>query len=121
MKRGSFIVDELTELVEEAVLKEFESISERGGMLGAMSSATNAAKSRKSHRTTNSQRRLQDFQNCNAKHTPAMLQRLQCAVIVERIASSPLDIYAAVGNLRVRSPVPASSPATEISSSISSQ
>ena len=34
--QGSFIVDELTELVEEAVLKEFESISERGGVLGAM-------------------------------------------------------------------------------------
>lgn len=34
--QGSFIVDELTDLVEEAVLKEFESISERGGVLGAM-------------------------------------------------------------------------------------
>jgi methylmalonyl-CoA mutase len=34
--QGSFIVDELTELVEEAVLGEFEAISERGGVLGAM-------------------------------------------------------------------------------------
>ena len=34
--QGSFIIDELTELVEEAVLKEFEAISERGGVLGAM-------------------------------------------------------------------------------------
>ena len=34
--QGSFIIDELTELVEEAVLKEFERISERGGVLGAM-------------------------------------------------------------------------------------
>jgi methylmalonyl-CoA mutase len=34
--QGSFIIDELTELVEEAVYKEFESISERGGVLGAM-------------------------------------------------------------------------------------
>ena len=34
--QGSFIIEELTELVEEAVLKEFESISERGGVLGAM-------------------------------------------------------------------------------------
>jgi methylmalonyl-CoA mutase len=34
--QGSFIVDELTELVEEAVLKEFEALSERGGVLGAM-------------------------------------------------------------------------------------
>ncbi len=34
--QGSFIIDELTELVEEAVLKEFEALSERGGVLGAM-------------------------------------------------------------------------------------
>ena len=34
--QGSFIVDELTDLVEEAVLKEFEAISRRGGVLGAM-------------------------------------------------------------------------------------
>jgi len=34
--QGSFIVDQLTDLVEEAVLKEFEAISRRGGVLGAM-------------------------------------------------------------------------------------
>ena len=34
--QGSFIIDELTDLVEEAVLKEFEAITERGGVLGAM-------------------------------------------------------------------------------------
>jgi methylmalonyl-CoA mutase len=34
--QGSFIVDELTDLVEEAVLAEFERLSERGGVLGAM-------------------------------------------------------------------------------------
>ncbi|MBP2369662.1 fused isobutyryl-CoA mutase/GTPase IcmF [Pseudonocardia parietis] len=34
--QGSFVVDELTDLVEEAVLQEFESIAERGGVLGAM-------------------------------------------------------------------------------------
>jgi methylmalonyl-CoA mutase len=34
--QGAFIIDELTDLVEEAVLKEFERISERGGVLGAM-------------------------------------------------------------------------------------
>ncbi len=34
--QGSFIIEELTNLVEEAVLKEFEAISERGGVLGAM-------------------------------------------------------------------------------------
>jgi methylmalonyl-CoA mutase len=36
--QGSFIVDELTDLVEEAVLVEFERITERGGVLGAMES-----------------------------------------------------------------------------------
>ncbi|MDO1445730.1 methylmalonyl-CoA mutase family protein [Rhodocytophaga aerolata] len=34
--QGSFIIEELTDLVEEAVLNEFKSISERGGVLGAM-------------------------------------------------------------------------------------
>jgi len=34
--QGSFVIEELTELVEEAVLLEFERISERGGVLGAM-------------------------------------------------------------------------------------
>ncbi|MCB1193616.1 MAG: methylmalonyl-CoA mutase family protein [Leptospiraceae bacterium] len=34
--QGSFIIEELTDLVEEAVLLEFRRISERGGVLGAM-------------------------------------------------------------------------------------
>ena len=34
--QGSFIIDELTDLVEAAVLKEFDAIAERGGVLGAM-------------------------------------------------------------------------------------
>ena len=34
--QGSFIIEELTDLVEEAVLQEFERISDRGGVLGAM-------------------------------------------------------------------------------------
>ncbi|NVI92861.1 fused isobutyryl-CoA mutase/GTPase IcmF [Actinomadura sp. BRA 177] len=34
--QGSFVIDELTDLVEEAVLAEFDRISERGGVLGAM-------------------------------------------------------------------------------------
>ena len=36
--QGSFIIDKLTDIVEEAVYKEFEAISERGGVLGAMDS-----------------------------------------------------------------------------------
>ena len=37
--QGAFVIDELTDLVEEAVLKEFERLSERGGVLGAMETA----------------------------------------------------------------------------------
>jgi methylmalonyl-CoA mutase len=36
MNQGSFIVDDLTDLVEEAVLALFDQITERGGVLGAM-------------------------------------------------------------------------------------
>jgi methylmalonyl-CoA mutase len=42
--QGSFIIDELTDLVEEAVLCEFERISERGGVLGAMETGYQRAK-----------------------------------------------------------------------------
>jgi methylmalonyl-CoA mutase len=34
--QGSFIIEELTDLLEEAVLKEFDRLTERGGVLGAM-------------------------------------------------------------------------------------
>ena len=34
--QGAFIIDDLTDLVEEAVLSEFDRITERGGVLGAM-------------------------------------------------------------------------------------
>jgi len=34
--QGSFIIEELTDLVEEAVMLEFDRITERGGVLGAM-------------------------------------------------------------------------------------
>ncbi len=34
--QGAFVIDEMTDLVEEAVLKEFEAIAARGGVLGAM-------------------------------------------------------------------------------------
>ena len=34
--QGAFIIEELTDLVEEAVLQEFDRITERGGVLGAM-------------------------------------------------------------------------------------
>lgn len=36
--QGSFIIEELTDLVEEAILREFDRITDRGGVLGAMES-----------------------------------------------------------------------------------
>jgi methylmalonyl-CoA mutase len=42
--QGSFVIDELTELVEEAVLAEFDRLSERGGVLGAMETMYQRAK-----------------------------------------------------------------------------
>jgi len=42
--QGSFVIDELTDLVEEAVLAEFERIAERGGVLGAMETGYQRAK-----------------------------------------------------------------------------
>src|SRR4030095_9560903 len=34
--QGSFLIEEMTDLVEEAVLAEFDRLTERGGVLGAM-------------------------------------------------------------------------------------
>ena len=45
--QGSFIIEELTDLVEEAVLIEFDRITERGGVLGAMETMYQRSKFRK--------------------------------------------------------------------------
>jgi methylmalonyl-CoA mutase len=42
--QGSFIIEELTRLVEEAILAEFDRITERGGVLGAMETGYQRAK-----------------------------------------------------------------------------
>ncbi len=122
--QGAFVIDELTELVEEAVLAEFEKISERGGVLGAMETGYQRGKIqeesmhyemqkhtgeypivgvntfRNPHgdaaptalllaRSTEAEKqsqlkRLADFQARHAKESPAMLRRLQQAVIDNR-------------------------------------
>ncbi|ROZ72705.1 fused isobutyryl-CoA mutase/GTPase IcmF [Ramlibacter sp. WS9] len=122
--QGAFIIEELTELVEEAVLAEFERIAERGGVLGAMETGYQRGRIqdesmhyemlkhtgelpivgvntfRNPHgdqvqdklelaRSTddekqNQLKRLQDFHARNAKQAPAMLKRLQQAVIDNR-------------------------------------
>ncbi|MBX3641720.1 MAG: cobalamin-dependent protein [Rubrivivax sp.] len=119
--QGAFIIDELTELVEEAVLAEFEKIAERGGVLGAMETGYQRGKIqeeslhyemlkhtgeypiigvntfRNPHgdpvptalelaRSTDEEKqsqlkRLQDFHARHAAEAPAMLKRLQSAVI----------------------------------------
>jgi methylmalonyl-CoA mutase len=122
--QGAFVIEELTELLEEAVLAEFERIAERGGVLGAMETGYQRGRiqdeslhyemlkhtgelpivgvntfrnphgdavhdklelARSTEEEKQSQlRRLQDFQARNAKKTPAMLRRLQQAVIENR-------------------------------------
>ncbi len=119
--QGAFIIEELTELVEEAVLSEFERIAERGGVLGAMETGYQRGRIqdesmhyemlkhtgelpivgvntfRNPHgdavqdklelaRSTddekqNQLKRLADFQQRNATSSPAMLKRLQQAVM----------------------------------------
>jgi methylmalonyl-CoA mutase len=119
--QGAFIIDELTELVEEAVLTEFEKIAERGGVLGAMETGYQRGKIqeesmhyemqkhtgeypiigvntfRNPHgdlvpqqielaRSTDDEKqsqlkRLADFHTRHAGESPAMLKRLQQAVI----------------------------------------
>lgn len=122
--QGAFVIDELTELVEEAVLAEFERIAERGGVLGAMETGYQRGRiqdesmhyemlkhtgelpiigvntfrnphgdaipeklelARSTEDEKQSQlRRLRDFHARNAAQAPAMLERLQEAVIANR-------------------------------------
>ncbi len=119
--QGAFIIEELTELVEEAVLTEFEKIADRGGVLGAMETGYQRGKiqdesmhyemlkhtgeypiigvntfrnprgdevleklelARSTEEEKKSQLdRLHDFHAKRAKESPAMLARLQQAVI----------------------------------------
>jgi isobutyryl-CoA mutase len=119
--QGAFVIDELTELVEEAVLAEFEKIADRGGVLGAMETGYQRGKiqeesmhyemlkhtgelpligvntfrnpqgdltpetielARSTEEEKQSQlQRLGDFQARHADAAPAMLKRLQQAVI----------------------------------------
>jgi isobutyryl-CoA mutase len=125
--QGSFAIEALTDLVEEAVLKEFEAISSRGGVLGAMETGYQRGKiqeesllyEHRKHdgsyeivgvntfrnpavdksqepmakleliRSTEEEKRsqltrLRDFQHRNTAEAPAMLQRLQQAVIQDQ-------------------------------------
>jgi methylmalonyl-CoA mutase len=125
--QGAFIIEELTELVEEAVLAEFERIAERGGVLGAMETGYQRGRiqdesmhyemlkhtgelpiigvntfrnphgdavqdklelARSTEEEKQSQlKRLHDFHAAHANESPAMLKRLQQAVIETRTCS----------------------------------
>ena len=118
--QGAFVIEELTELVEERVLAEFEKIAERGGVLGAMETGYQRGKIQEESmhyemlkhtgeypivgvntfrnpneapiesielaRSTDEEKqsqlkRLADFHAAHAADSPAMLARLQAAVI----------------------------------------
>ncbi len=119
--QGAFIIEELTELLEEAVLQEFERIAERGGVLGAMETGYQRGRiqdesmhyemlkhtgelpiigvntfrnphgdavmdklelARSTEEEKQSQlKRLDNFHAVHANQSPAMLKRLQKAVI----------------------------------------
>jgi len=118
--QGAFIIEELTELVEELVLQEFEKIAERGGVLGAMETGYQRGKIQEESmhyemlkhtgeypivgvntfrnpneaplesielaRSTDDEKqgqlkRLADFHAAHAAEAPAMLAKLQAAVI----------------------------------------
>lgn len=119
--QGAFIIEELTELVEEAVLTEFQNIADRGGVLGAMETGYQRGRiqdesmhyemlkhtgelpiigvntfrnphgdavqdklelARSTDEEKQSQlRRLEDFHARHASESPALLKRLQKAVI----------------------------------------
>jgi methylmalonyl-CoA mutase len=119
--QGAFIIEELTELLEEAVLLEFERIAERGGVLGAMETGYQRGRiqdesmhyemlkhtgelpiigvntfrnphgdavldklelARSTDQEKQSQlKRLSEFHVLHANESPAMLKRLQQAVI----------------------------------------
>ncbi|MCK9689085.1 fused isobutyryl-CoA mutase/GTPase IcmF [Scleromatobacter humisilvae] len=118
--QGAFIIEELTELVEELVLQEFEKIAERGGVLGAMETGYQRGKIQEESmhyemlkhtgeypivgvntfrnpneaplesielaRSTDDEKqsqlaRLAEFHAVHAAEAPAMLAKLQSAVI----------------------------------------
>ncbi|MRV71629.1 methylmalonyl-CoA mutase [Duganella sp. FT92W] len=80
--QGSFIMDELTDLVEEAVLQEFERIAERGGVLGAMETGYQRGKIQEESMLYEQQKHdgtlpiigVNTFRNPNAGGAPATIE-----------------------------------------------
>jgi isobutyryl-CoA mutase len=80
--QGSFIIDELTDLVEAAVLKEFDAIADRGGVLGAMETGYQRGKiqeeslfyERKKHDGSFPIIGVNTFRNPNAESAPQSIE-----------------------------------------------
>jgi len=83
--QGSFVIDALTDLVEEAVLKEFEAISSRGGVLGAMETGYQRGKiqeeslyyEHKKHDGSYELVGVNTFRNPHADSTPQTLELIR--------------------------------------------
>jgi methylmalonyl-CoA mutase len=89
--QGSYIVDMLTDLVEEAVLAEFDRIADRGGVVGAMETGYQRGRiqdesmlyEQRKHDEAEKQsqlHRLADFKARHGADAPAALQRLKDTV-----------------------------------------
>ncbi len=98
--QGSFIIEELTDLVEEAVLKEFEAISERGGVLGAMETGYQRGKIQEEsmyyeHRKHDGTYPIVGVNTFRAPHTDAPPQTITLARSTGEEKESQLDRLAA--------------------------
>ena len=98
--QGSFIIEELTDLVEEAVLKEFEAISERGGVLGAMETGYQRGKIQEEsmyyeHRKHDGSYPIVGVNTFRAPHTDAPPQTITLARSTGEEKESQLDRLAA--------------------------
>jgi methylmalonyl-CoA mutase len=93
--QGSFIIEELTDLVEEAVLKEFEAISERGGVLGAMETGYQRGKIQEEslyyeHKKHDGSYPIIGVNTFRSKHSDAVPAKLELARSTEEEKQSQL-------------------------------
>src|SRR6266550_809463 len=93
--QGSFIIEELTDLVEDAVLKEFEAISQRGGVLGAMETGYQRGKIQEEslyyeHKKHDGSYPIVGVNTFRSKHGDSVPQKLELARSTEEEKQSQL-------------------------------
>jgi methylmalonyl-CoA mutase len=93
--QGSFLIDELTDLVEEAVLREFEAIAARGGVLGAMETGYQRGKIQEEslfyeHRKHDGSYPIVGVNTFRNPHGDAVLEKLELARSTEEEKQSQL-------------------------------